>query len=370
MAEPLKNSFGPEIPARIAQMILEVHPAFPAAKFLEQVLHEYEPLELMPRARHIAKVLRETLPSDYAEATRILIESSGSRPESTEGDGGMATFFYLPHTTFIGNYGADDFETSIRANYHFTKLFTAEFSIRPLLIHHQARTLEKLKTWATDENVDVRRLVSEGTRPRLPWAPRLPEFQRDPIPVLELLELLKDDPELYVRRSVANNLNDIGKDNPNQLISTAKRWMKDATNERKWVIKHALRFAIKAGNPEALAVLGFSSDSPITVQNAVIPAEAHVGGSALIQFDVVNPSDQPHIVNIDFQIHYIKSNGKSSAKVFKLKSTTIHAKERLTAKKRVSLEEMTTRKHFPGEHRVDALINGQVHPIGMFQLSK
>jgi len=370
MAEPLKNSFGPEIPERIAKMILEVHPQFPAQQFMEQVLDGYEPLELMPRARHIAKVLRATLPDDYSQAARILVDSSGSRPQSSEGDGGMATFFYLPHTTFIGNYGSEDFKTSIATNYHFTKLFTAEFSIRPLLIHHQARTLEKLRTWANDEDVHVRRLVSEGTRPRLPWASRLPEFQRNPAPVLELLELLKDDPELYVRRSVANNLNDIGKDNPDQLIATAKRWMNDATNERKWVIKHALRFAIKAGNPDALAVLGFSADSPITVANPLIPAEAHIGSSIQIQFDVVNPSDQSHTANVDFQIHYIKSNGKPAPKVFKLKSTTLRANETLTAKKRVSLEEMTTRKHFAGEHRVDALINGQVHPIGSFKLSR
>jgi len=369
MAEPLKNSFGPEIPGRIAAMISAVHPAFPNERFMSLALDGYEPLELMPRARHIAQALRATLPQKYAHAVKILIESSGTRPEQTAGDGGMATFFYLPHTTFLGMLGAEDFEASIEANYHFTKLFTAEFSIRTLLIHHQERTLNALQKWANDENYHVRRLVSEGTRPRLPWAARLPEFQRDPTPVLQLLDLLKDDPELYVRRSVANNLNDIGKDNPEVLIQTADRWMIDASSDRQWIIKHALRYAIKQGNSDALAVLGFAGDSPLTVANPLIPEIAKIGDSIRIQFDVINPTALSHSANIDFQIHYIKSSGKPAAKVFKLKSSTLKPGETLTVSKKISLIEMTTRKHFPGTHKVDALINGKVHPLGLFELT-
>ena len=168
----------------------------------------------------------------------------------------------MPHCFFVAEYGLDHFEPSMQAHYQLTQRFTAEFSIRPFLIKHTEATLARLRQWARDPNEHVRRLVSEGTRPRLPWASRLPAFQADPAPVLALLELLKDDPALYVRRSVANNLNDIGKDHPRVLMQTAQRWMRDATPERAWVVRHALRWAVKQGDPAALKVLGFGKKSP------------------------------------------------------------------------------------------------------------
>jgi 3-methyladenine DNA glycosylase AlkC len=155
---------------------------------------------------------------------------------------GMGGFLFLPHVFFVAEYGLEHFETSMRAQYVLTQRFTAEFSIRRYLERHQAATLGPVsREWSADASEDVRRLVSEGTRPRLPWAPRLRAFQADPRPVLALLERLKDDPSLYVRRSVANNLNDIGKDHPVLLVETATRWMENATEERRWIIRHALR---------------------------------------------------------------------------------------------------------------------------------
>src|SRR5918997_3406822 len=236
MAAPLKDSFGPDVPVRIAGAIAAVWPAFPVEAFLADALDGYEELELTPRARHIADALGRHLPQDYERAIEILVASLGPKLDSPELTG-MDAFVYLPHVFFVAERGADHFEASMRAQYELTQRFSAEYSIRVFLERYPDATLGRLREWALDPSPHVRRLVSEGTRPRLPWAPRLRAFQDDPRPVLELLELLKDDPELYVRRSVANNLNDIGKDHPELLFETCKRWLVDASEERSKLVK-------------------------------------------------------------------------------------------------------------------------------------
>lgn len=274
MAAPLKDSFGAEIPARIASAIVAVQPTFPVNAFLAEALDGYDELELTPRARRIARALHSHLPADYDQAIEILLASLGP-PSDRESLTGMAAFIYAPHVYFVADYGLDSWETSMQAQYELTQLFTAEYSIRRFLDSEPARTLARLREWVGDPSPDVRRLVSEGTRPRLPWAPRLRRFQVDPAPVLDLLELLKDDPSLYVRRSVANNLNDIGKDHPNLLVATCRRWMARPTEARRWVVRHALRSAIKRGDAAALGVLGFR-----TTDAAQIHRGHHRTGSA------------------------------------------------------------------------------------------
>ena len=227
MAEQLKNLFGVDIPETIAGMIAKVFPRFPAEDFIRDSLDGYADLELFPRGRKIARAMKRHLPEDYSEAAGILIESLGPKLDMTEGSG-MAPFVYLPHVFFVAEFGLDHFEDSMRAQYELTQRFSAEFSIRPYIEKYPHATLARLEKWTGDSSAQVRRLVSEGTRPRLPWAPRLRAFQIDPRPVLTLLEKLKDDPELYVRRSVANNLNDIGKDHPAVLVDVSRRWLKNA----------------------------------------------------------------------------------------------------------------------------------------------
>lgn len=245
-------------------MISRAFPAFDQDSFLSESLDGYEDLELLPRGWKIAHALRRHLPSDYVVAAEVLVESLGRKLGKTA-DFGMQPFLYLPHVFLVSAYGLDHFEVSLRAQYELTQRFSAEFSIRPFLERYPEATMARLKTWARDPSPHVRRLVSEGTRPRLPWAPRLREFQKDPRPVLALLELLKDDAELYVRRSVANNLNDIGKDHPELLVETARRWMSDASDERRWLVGHALRSAVKRGEPGALAVMGFGEEAKVSV---------------------------------------------------------------------------------------------------------
>lgn len=370
MAEPLKNRYGPEIPARIAAMIARVHPAFPAKAFLRDALNGYAALELMPRGRHIARALRTHLPQPVPAALDILLASlDAPRPET--GGSGLAPFLYLPHTVYVAEYALDHFEDAMRAQHALTQRFTAEFSIRPFIERHPQRTLARLREWAGDPSPHVRRLVSEGTRPRLPWAPRLRALQRDPRPALELLELLKDDPELYVRRSVANHLNDIGKDHPQLLAAIAKRWLKDASPERAWIVRHALRSAIKRGDAGALAVSGFGAKAEVTVRGkAVTPQHARIGGKVRIVFELVNRLSRRQRVLADLQLHYMKASGKTAPKVFKLKTVELPAKAALRFEKTLALADLTTRKHHPGLHRVEVLLNGRAVAVGEFRLGK
>ncbi|HEY9228573.1 MAG TPA: DNA alkylation repair protein [Gemmatimonadaceae bacterium] len=368
MADSLKSHYGEAIPRRIATMISAVARDFDADAFIRDALDGYEPLALTQRARHIAKALRRHLPDDFPRAADILVHSIGPKLEMTEGHG-MAPFIYLPHLMYVAEHGLDHFEESMRAQYELTQRFSAEFSIRAFLERHPEATVARLAEWTKDPSPHVRRLVSEGTRPRLPWASRLRVFEKDPRPVLALLELLKDDPSLYVRRSVANHLNDIGKDHPELLITIARKWMRGASDERRWLIDHALRSSIKRGEPAALEVMGFKGTANVTVRGVrITPARPTRGDSVTIQFEVANSTTRRQRVLVDFRIHFVKANGSTSAKVFKVKELSLAPRESAQLSKKVSLKEMTTRKHYPGRHRVDVLLNGRARLLGAFDL--
>jgi 3-methyladenine DNA glycosylase AlkC len=370
LAEPLKNSYGPDVPRRIAQMIASVHPRFDAPGFVRHCLAGYEELALIARGWKIADAMHAYLPKRYPEAVEILVRSMGPRLESSAGNG-MAPFLYMPHAFFVARYGLEHFEPSMRAQYEITKRFTAEFSIRPFLERHPQATLARLAEWTRDPDPHVRRLVSEGTRPRLPWASRLREFQRDPAPVLALLERLKDDPALYVRRSVANNLNDIGKDHPEVLFEVARRWKADADANRQWIVKHALRSAVKRGEAGALRALGFGASSAglVAERSTFTPRRALLGGAVTIAFDVRNAGKRRGRAVVDLRIHFVKASGRSAPKVFKLKVVDLAPGEAVRLSKKVSLADLTTRRHHPGRHAVDALIDGKPVPIGSFVLA-
>ncbi len=368
MAEPLVNQYGADVPQAIATMIHAAHPAFDSAGFVREVLGGYDTLALMARGKKIARALRQFLPEDYAQALPILMASI-QQPHGRDPSLTLGAFVYLPHTLFVADYGLGHFELSMAAQHALTQRFTAEFSIRPYLEHHPEATLRQLTVWATDPSAHVRRLVSEGTRPRLPWAPRLRQFQVDPTPVLALLDLLKDDCELYVRRSVANSLNDIGKDHPQVLISTAQAWLKDASPERAWIVRHALRSAVKRGDAGALTALGFGHTAQVAVGHIhITPGQPVMGGAVLISFELTNFTAQPQLMLVDLAVHYIKASGQTRAKVFKLQQLELGPGQTVVLSKKLSLAEMTTRKHYPGLHPVAVMLNGQAQPLGTFEL--
>lgn len=245
----------------LAHNISLVHPDFDGDAFQRSALNGLKPLSIMQRGHHLARALREHLPAGYEQAIRILLKSLTPPQTGTE-DLGLAVFFYLPHVSFVATYGLDPahndgrdpFEISMEAQYELTKRFSAEFSIRPFLIRWPERTLAQLMQWTGDHDPHVRRLCSEGTRPRLPWATRIPAFVKDPRPVLPILEALKDDEDLYVRRSVANHIGDIAKDHPHLAFDLCERWLDGATKERKWLLRHAVRHPAKKGVKAALRI--------------------------------------------------------------------------------------------------------------------
>ena len=243
----------------LAHNVKQVYPEFDDAGFSAAARAGLGPLGILQRGAHLAAALRVYLPPVYGEAVAVLLRSL-TPPLTETADNGLGGFFYLPHVTFTARYGLeaadnggkDPFEVSMRAQYELTRRFSAEFSIRPFLIRWPERTLARLREWTRDPDPHVRRLCSEGTRPRLPWATRIPAFVKDPRPALPLLETLKDDPELYVRRSVANHVGDIAKDHPALAFEVCERWLDGAGPERKWLIRHAVRHPAKKAVKAAL----------------------------------------------------------------------------------------------------------------------
>lgn len=258
---PLKHLLGPEAIECLASNISIAFSEFDAEAFRSFALDELEPLGILERGQKLARALRRYLPQNFSAATDILLNSL-TPPLTDTDDLGLAVFFYLPHVCFVAEYGLDaahnnghdPFEVSMKAQYELTQRFSAEFSIRPFLIRAQERTLARLLAWTSDDNPHVRRLCSEGTRPRLPWAIRIRAFVENPAPALPILEELKDDPDLYVRRSVANHLGDIAKDHPELTYSICERWLVHCSDERKWIIRHALRHPAKKGDKTALEI--------------------------------------------------------------------------------------------------------------------
>lgn len=366
MGEPLKNQFGPPIVHRLGAEIAGVLPSFDRRAFERDSLKGFGGLELLDRGRHLARVLRRHLPEDFAAAVDVLI---ATLPTERASAGGMASFFYMPHTEFVRQFGLPHVVVSLKALHALTQVFTAEFAIRPFIEAQPEMVIEQLRLWTRDPNEHVRRLVSEGTRSRLPWAPRLRVFASDPTPVVDLLERLRDDPSLYVRRSVANNLNDIGKDHPARLLAIAAAWMRDASAERQWVVTHALRSAVKKGDIAALRVLGFGARVSLRImRHAIVPARPRMGDKVVVTVTLENPTRRTQEVVVDLVVHFVKAKGDTSPKVFKLANLSIAAGASVELRKTVSLANLTTRRHYPGRHRVALQLNGTERPLGEFAL--
>lgn len=256
---PLKDLLGDEALTCLAHNILLVYPAFDAQAFRQCAQEGLMPLGILERARHLARALRRFLPPRYSDAIEVLLASL-TPPLTRTDELGLAVLFYLPHVFFVatygldplGNGGEDPFALSMQAQYALTKRFSAEFSMRPFLLNRPTETLSQLLAWCADPDPHVRRLCSEGARPRLPWAAHIAAFIANPELTLPILEALKDDPDLYVRRSVANHLGDIAKDHPQLVFAICRRWLQEASGERKWLIRHALRHPAKMGDAMAL----------------------------------------------------------------------------------------------------------------------
>ena len=256
---PLKLLLDKDAVTQLAQNINFVDPSFNESLFISETQRNIEDLGLKERSSHIASSLKKFLPRVYSDAIEILLKSLTPPLKETEGNG-LAGLFYMPHCSFIEEFGGDlsynnnidPFDVSMSAQYKLTTRFTCEYSVRPFIVNDESRTLQLFYQWMNDKNPHVRRLCSEGTRPRLPWAKKIDSFISNPAPCFPILERLKDDPDLYVRRSVANHVGDIAKDNLEVALSLCEKWLDNASPELKWVIRHALRNPVKRNEKRAI----------------------------------------------------------------------------------------------------------------------
>lgn len=370
MAATLKSWFGKGTVEALGAAVSRAWPPFPQDAFVRDALRGLSSKELLARGEHVAAALRAHLPPGYRAALAVLVDSLGPElPEAGLEGLGVAPFFYLPHVAFIRRFGLEDFDASMAAQHALTRRFTAEWSIRPFLEAEPERTLAVLREWTRDPSPHVRRLVSEGTRPRLPWAPRLRAFEADPRPALALLESLRDDPSEYVRRSVANHLNDVGKRHPVLLLETARRWLDGATAERRRLVRHALRSLVKGGDRTALALLGHGGRPRVEVRRAAVePARARVGEAVTFRATLASRSRAVQQLAVDLAVHFVKASGTARAKVFKLRVVELPPGGEVEVRKRISLAQMTTRRHHAGRHEVELVVNGRRFPAARFEI--
>lgn len=350
MAEQLKTMFlTAESIDALAETILRFYPAFDKERFIGLVFDDqWENKELKQRMHHTAVCLHQTLPPAYPEALEILKEAA----PHVKGFEAMA----LPD--FVETYGQDQWDLSLPALGHFTRYSSSEFAIRPFLDKDPGKTMEYMMAWAQDENHMVRRLASEGCRPRLPWAMALPKFKKDPRPILPILEILKNDPSETVRRSVANNLNDISKDNPDLTLETCEKWQGQGDNTDR-IIKHACRTLLKAGDKRAMVLFGYCNPAKITIANLTLDnPKPKMGDDVHFTFDMIIDEQKNSSVRLEYAVYFMKANGKLAKKVFKITENS-YGPGTHSFKRKHWFKNMSTRKHYPGEHRVSVIINGE-----------
>ncbi|MFS1513923.1 DNA alkylation repair protein [Chengkuizengella sp. SCS-71B] len=359
--EPVKNTFNQVFFEKLTDTISKYDSNFSKELFLSKVLtDDWDGYELKERMHHVTECLYETLPKDYESAIGILMKAASK----VTFEFGFAPMIF---PNFVELYGLDDWDISVKALEEFTKYSSSEFAVRPFIIKDVNRMMEKMEKWAHHDNLHVRRLASEGCRPRLPWAIALPAFKKDPSMIFPILELLKNDPEEYVRRSVANNLNDISKDHPKLVLQIARKWL-GISKETDWLVKHALRTLLKAGNTEALLMFGFSDPIYIDITNFQIHNEkVNIGDTLSFSFQLKKNKDTDEKVRIEYAIYFMKANGELTRKVFKI-SERVLTNRIEEINRNHSFKLITTRKYYPGQHKVSIIINGVEKVLNEFEI--
>jgi 3-methyladenine DNA glycosylase AlkC len=353
MAEPLKNIYNRSFFDNFFTHLPEVTPSV----FLEKIYNEdWEQRELKQRMRHIAETLGALLPNDFVEAIRILRQCVDKMRNQNRSEMNFG-FMFLPD--FIEVFGLAHFEVSVEAMTDLTQFTSCEFAVRPFLIQYGDQMMQQMYVWSNHPHPMVRRLASEGTRPRLPWAMAVPMLKKDPSPILPILETLKNDPSETVRRSVANNLNDIAKDHPDFVLNIMQNW-RNVSPETDWVIRHGSRTLLKRANPKALQNFGFQEVIPVEVTDFAIDKNTlKIGEVLTFTFSIKNLSDtEGYKVRLEYGIDYMKANGKTSRKIFQISETTFEQGKTRSFIRQQSFKNLTTRKHYSGEHRLAIIVNG------------
>ena len=362
--EPFKNVFNKDLVQGMAEHFARHGTDFDSDGFCQFVLKDLNQLELKERSNKIVEAMAVYLPDDFKTSARILEASLHPNPPDdlfgiTVSKKGLAGWAIMPMGEYVGQYGLEHFNLSLKLLKAMTSRFTSESAIRHFFLKDHKKTLKTIKPWTKDRNRHVRRLVSEGSRPLLPWSPRIGAFVDDPSLILPLLELLRHDKEEYVRRSVANNLNDIAKHHPDLVAETATLWLQGASKDGHRMVRHACRTLLKQGHPATLSAFGYG-DVKLDVEAFDIEDPAIKLGQQLI-FDLTlrSTSKEPQPLMIDFIVHHRKANGTTSPKVFKWKTLTLKPGEEMVARKKHAIKPITTRVYYSGEHFLEIQVNGQ-----------
>lgn len=361
--EPFKNLYNKKSISILSDEISK-HSSIKRKEFEKDCLKNINNLEMKERVIQIADSIHIHLKGTYKSKVKILLRSLKNKKNE-----GLEGFILWPYTQYIETHGLEDFETSLKALYEITQRFTAEFGIRAFLEKDPDHVYRAFNLWVKDPNEHVRRWVSEGTRPNLPWGKKISHMKKKLPKNLKLLEQLKEDPSEYVRKSVANHMNDISWMDPKLTLKTLRKWQRVKTKEMEWITNRSLRSLLKQGHPEALDLIGFSSKAKHKVSKLKLSkSKIKEGESFDLSFTLKNLEDDTKAFMVDYTIYYPKANGSLSPKTFKLKKINLLTKETQNISKKISFKKVTTRKHYPGKHLIELQVNGQVQEKTYFHL--
>lgn len=361
----LKDIYSRSFYNRIGDVFETTVPGFKKASFLKKIFTaDFETKELKARMRHTSIVLREFFPADYKETIAVIEQSIQAFRENGIGEDSLA-FMFLPD--YIEHFGTDDYETSVRAIEFTTQFVSCEFAVRPFLLRYEDKMMQQMHAWAQHENHKVRRLASEGCRARLPWAMAVPSLKKDPAKILLVLEQLKNDPSEWVRRSVANSLNDIAKDHPQVVLDIAKKWS-GISKETDAIIKHGSRTLLKQGHAAILKHYGLDDKHIVVDHLKILRPEIKAGEYLEFSFTVRNKAKTQQKVRLEYAVYFQKQNGKLSKKVFKISERDYAAGMEEQILRRQSFAPITTRRYYPGQHRLSIIVNGVEKTMLDFEL--
>jgi 3-methyladenine DNA glycosylase AlkC len=361
--KPLKETFYNKAFYRaLARDLHTVYPPLRTDAFYQACTEGLETLELKARMIRAADVCRRFLPADYRRALGILYDYT----ESLSGN----NFYYMFLPEFVARHGLEHYALSIKALHDFTRYSSSELAIRRFLESDLDTTLQHMRDWTRSDDVHVRRLASEGCRPRLPWAPRVPDLLTNPRHGFTILQQLRTDPDRYVQKSVANHINDISKDHPEWLLKKlSTRTWQSGPAATQWIVRHGLRTLVKQGDAAALQLLGVDPQPRVRIGNVTV-ASRRIRADDCLDFglEITSTGNTAQKLVVDYAIHFKKKNGATRAKVFKLKTVDLDAGETVNIKKKYRFTRYTTRTHYPGQHKLDVIVNGDTVYSDSFEL--
>lgn len=347
--EPLKNMFGAAYYHQLSRALILERKNFDEKNFFQRCMKPIRTMELNQRLRHTVEELEKELPDSFLKALPILKRLIHHMPHG---------YTSLVFPEYVSKNGLSFPDESMEALRYFTVFGSSEFAVRHFLRQDFQRAIRYLNQWATDSDHHVRRLASEGCRPRLPWSFQLTEVVQNPNLTRSILDILREDSSVYVRKSVANHINDISKDHPEYIVQLVKNWKSDKSSTQ-WIIRHGARTLIKNGHQGLLKVLGYQRCEKVVVEEFKIGTKKVLLGESL-EFEMTLHSQETRLqkIIIDYVLTYQRADTKTSSKVFKWKMLDIAPFERITLRKKQLIKDFSTRKHHPGKHTLTIQING------------